>query len=264
MAKNGKSNGLDGLSRLNGLNGLVRMRIRGYIFSILVLLGLWALGSSLSSSPALPSPLTVVISFISDLPILIPHILVSAYRVIYSILLALSLAIPLGLVSYKEKIDSIIAPFVYLLYPIPHIVLLPIIILLFGIGDASKIFLISMIVFFQILVTARDAARNVSDYYILSLKSLGASEFDVYRHVIFPATLPKILTAMRISIGTAIAVLFFAESFATSSGLGFFILDSWSRADYNGLYSGIISMALLGFSLYLFVEFLEKRFCRWV
>ncbi|RLI83602.1 ABC transporter permease [Archaeoglobales archaeon] len=261
---NGGLSGLSGLGRLNGLNGLNGLKIRGCIFAIVVILVLWAVGASLSSSPALPSPLIVVISFISDLPELIPHMLVSAYRVIYSILLALSFAIPIGLISYKEKIDSIVSPFIYLLYPIPHIVLLPIIILLFGIGDASKIFLISMIVFFQILVTARDAARNVSDYYILSLKSLGASELDVYRHVIFPATLPKILTAMRISIGTAIAVLFFAESFATSSGLGYFILDSWSRADYNSLYSGIISMALLGFSLYLFVEFLEKKFCKWV
>jgi NitT/TauT family transport system permease protein len=121
-----------------------------------------------------------------------------------------------------------------------------------------------MILFFQILVTARDAARNVSDYYILSLRSLGAGEWDVYRHVIFPASLPKILTAMRISIGTAIAVLFFAESFATNQGLGYFILDSWSRADYNSLYSGIITMALLGFSLYLVVEILERKFCRWV
>ncbi|MBO8182399.1 MAG: ABC transporter permease [Archaeoglobus sp.] len=239
-------------------------KVKGYILAIIAILILWWVGASLYSSPALPSPLVVVASFFSDLPLLAPHMLVSACRVIYSILLALSFAIPIGLISYKERVDSLVAPFIYLLYPIPHIVLLPMIILLFGIGDASKIFLISMIVFFQILVTARDAARNVSDYYILSLKSLGANEFDVFKHVIFPATLPKILTAMRISIGTAIAVLFFAESFATSSGLGYFILDSWSRADYNSLYAGIISMALLGFLLYLFVEFLEKRFCRWV
>ncbi len=239
-------------------------RIKGYLFAVLTIIAIWWVGASLYSSPALPSPLVVVESFFSNLPLLAPHMLVSAYRVIYSIVLALSFAIPIGLISYKEKVDSIVAPYIYLLYPIPHIVLLPIIILLLGIGDASKIFLISMIVFFQILVTARDAARNVSDYYILSLKSLGANELDIFRHVIFPATLPKILTAMRISIGTAIAVLFFAESFATSSGLGYFILDSWSRADYSSLYAGIISMALLGFILYLFVEFLEKKFCKWV
>jgi NitT/TauT family transport system permease protein len=242
----------------------LQMRFKGYFLAILTILLLWWIGASFYSSPALPSPLIVVLSFISDLPILVPHILVSGYRVTYSILLALSLAVPIGLISYKERIDSLVSPFIYLLYPIPHIVLLPIIILLFGIGDASKIFLISMIVFFQILVTTRDAARNVSDYYILSLRSLGANELDVFRHVIFPATLPKILTAMRISIGTAIAVLFFAESFATSNGLGYFILDSWSRADYKSLYAGIISMALLGFSLYLLIEYLEKRFCRWV
>jgi NitT/TauT family transport system permease protein len=242
----------------------LQTRFKGCFLAILTILVLWWLGASLYNSPALPPPFVVVLSFISDLPILLPHILVSACRVVYSILLALSLAVPIGLVSYKERIDSVVSPFIYLLYPIPHIVLLPIIILLLGIGDASKIFLISMIVFFQILVTTRDAARNVSDYYILSLRSMGANEFDVFRHVIFPASLPKILTAMRISIGTAIAVLFFAESFATSSGLGYFILDSWSRADYRSLYAGIISMALLGFSLYLLVEYLEKRFCRWI
>jgi len=247
-----------------GDENFIRKRFKGCLLATLTILILWWFGASVYASPALPSPLVVVYSFISDLSKLLPHILVSAYRVVYSILLALSFAIPIGLISYKERIDSVVAPFIYLLYPIPHIVLLPIIILLFGIGDASKIFLISMIVFFQILVTTRDAARNVSDYYILSLKSLGANEFDVFRHVIFPASLPKILTAMRISIGTAIAVLFFAESFATSTGLGYFILDSWSRADYKSLYAGIISMALLGFTLYLLVEYLEKRFCRWV
>ena len=240
------------------------IRVKGISFAILTILLIWWAGSVIYTSAALPSPLVVVLAFISNLPKLLPHAAVSAYRVVYSILLALSFAIPIGLMSYKEKIDSLASPFIYLLYPIPHIVLLPIIILLFGIGDISKIFLIAMIVFFQILVTTRDAARNVSDYYVLSLKSLGASEFDVLKHVIFPATLPKILTAMRISIGTAIAVLFFAESFATSSGLGYFILDSWSRADYRSLYAGIISMALLGFSLYLFVEYLERRFCKWV
>jgi NitT/TauT family transport system permease protein len=239
-------------------------RVKAYFIAFFILILIWFVASSLFTSPALPSPQIVLKSFIYSIPDILPHLAVSAYRVLYSIIIALATAIPLGLISYRDRIDSIISPFIYLLYPIPHIVLLPLIILLLGIGDASRIFLISMILFFQILVTARDAARNVSDYYILSLRSLGAGEWDVYRHVIFPASLPKILTAMRISIGTAIAVLFFAESFATNQGLGYFILDSWSRADYNSLYSGIITMALLGFSLYLVVEILERKFCRWV
>jgi|Deesub1362A_J573_1020465.scaffolds.fasta_scaffold00430_14 NitT/TauT family transport system permease protein len=255
---------MSGNKKNNRAKRMKNERIKGYLMASTILLALWGLTSIVANSPALPSPVIVIISFISTLPDLAPHFLTSAFRVIYSIIFALSIAVPIGMLSYQDRIDRIVAPFIYLLYPIPHIVLLPLIILLFGIGDASKIILISMIVFFQILVTTRDASRNVSDYYVISLRSLGASNRDIYKHVIFPASLPKILTAMRISIGTAIAVLFFAESFATTSGLGYIILDSWSRADYEGLYSGIVSMALLGFTLYLFVEFLERRLCRWV
>jgi len=179
-------------------------------------------------------------------------------------LLALSLAIPIGLSAHEKRIDSFVAPFIYLLYPIPHIVFLPLIILFFGIGDLSKIILIALIVFFQILVTTRDAARSVNEYYIYSLLSLGATKKDIYKHVVFPFVLPKILTALRIGVGTAIAVLFFAESFATNEGLGHLIVDSWDRADYPSLYAGIVSMALLGFILYSILEFVEKRVCRWM
>jgi len=192
------------------------------------------------------------------------HLLISALRVIYGIALAGSLAVPLGLLSYNNRFDRIIAPIVYLLYPIPHIVLLPLIILLFGIGDLSKIILIAIIVFFQILVTTRDEARNLSSNYIFSILSLGATPIDIYRHVILPACLPAILTAMRISVGTAIAVLFFVESFATQRGLGYLIMYSWSMMDYPALYASIVAMALLGFFLYLILECVERKLCAWV
>ena len=236
-----------------------------YLIAALVLIIVWGVVSYIINSPAIPNPYIVCLSFIYQLKHgLLQNFLISAYRVVYSILLALSLAIPIGLATHESKIDGLVAPFIYLLYPIPHIVFLPLIILFFGIGDLSKIILIALIVFFQILVTTRDAARNVNEYYIYSLLSLGATKKDVYRHVIFPSVLPKILTAMRIGVGTAIAVLFFAESFATNKGLGYLIMDSWSRADYPSLYAGIVSMALLGFILYLVLELVEKRVCRWM
>jgi NitT/TauT family transport system permease protein len=236
-----------------------------YLIAIILIVIFWYILSVVVNSPALPPPNTVLLSLISQARTgLLEHFLISTYRVIYAISLALSLAVPAGLLSHERAIDRFVAPFLYLLYPIPHIVLLPLIILLFGIGDLSKIVLIALIIFFQILVTTRDAARNVSDYYVYSLLSLGANKRDVYRHVIFPACLPKVLTAMRISIGTAIAILFFAESFATTKGLGFIIMDAWSRADYSGLYAGIVSMALLGFILYIILERIEARVCRWV
>ncbi|MCW3132793.1 MAG: ABC transporter permease [Methanophagales archaeon] len=240
---------------------------RGWSYLIigLLLVAIWHLFAVLLNSIALPTPLAVFCAFISGIKDeLLAHLLISAIRVGCGILLALSLAVPLGLVSYKNRADKIVAPLIYLLYPIPHIVLLPLVILLFGIGNFSKIILIAIIVFFQILVTTRDAARNLSMNYIYSLLSLGASEKDIYKHVILPASLPKILTAMRISIGTAIAVLFFVESFATTKGLGYLIMDAWSRMDYPDLYAAIVTMALLGFCLYMMLEKVEHKVCAWV
>jgi len=240
-------------------------RIWSYLIAGILLILLWQVIAALLNSIALPMPLDVFSAFIAGLSgNLLSHVLVSTVRVCYGIALALSLAIPIGLVSYKDAMDKFITPFIYLLYPIPHIVLLPLIILLFGIGDLSKVILIALIVFFQILVTTRDAARNISTNYIYSLLSLGATGKDVYKHVVFPACLPKILTSLRISVGTAIAVLFFVESFATRKGLGYLIMDSWSRMDYPDLYAAIVSMALLGLSLYLVLERVEKKLCAWV
>ncbi len=236
----------------------------GYIISLTILITAWKFASIIIFNPALPPPELVALAMIKNSSILLKHTVVSLMRVLYSMALALSLAFPLGILSREGWFDRIFAPFIYLLYPIPHIVLLPLYILLFGIGDLSKVALIATILFFQMVVTTRDAVKAISEFYVYSILSLGASKFDIYRHVIVPAVMPKILTALRISVGTAIAVLFFAESFATRIGLGYLIMDAWSRADYEMLYAGISAMALLGLSLYLIIDMVEKRVCRWL
>ncbi|MEE4165679.1 MAG: ABC transporter permease [Desulfocapsaceae bacterium] len=241
-------------------------RKRDIIIAALVLLGLWEALSLLLNSMALPEPWVVLADVVAKTAdgSLLDDLLVSCIRALLGIFLALITAVPLGLViGAEEPLRRRLSPFIYLLYPIPHVVLLPLIIILFGIGNFSKIFLIALIVFFQILVTTRDAARNIHQNYYYSMQTLGASRLQVYIHVILPACLPKILTAMRISIGTAVAILFFVESFATTRGLGYIIMDSWGRADYTALYSGIFAMALLGFGLYLILDRLERSVCRW-
>lgn len=235
---------------------------KGYLITILALLSLWHAASLILKNPALPSPIDVLPLMLSAE--LLKHAAISLLRVAYSLALALSIAIPAGIFSREKFVDAVVSPVIYLLYPIPHIVLLPIYIIFFGIGDLSRVLLIATILFFQIAVTTRDAAKQVSDYYVYSILSLGASKLDVYRHVVVPACLPKIITAMRISVGTAIAVLFFAESFATTSGLGYLILDSWSRADYEEMFAAITAMASLGFALYAVLELIERRVCRWM
>jgi ABC-type nitrate/sulfonate/bicarbonate transport system permease component len=236
-----------------------------YLITALAIYGIWHVLSVLLDSIALPTPWTVLFALLAGLQDdLLTHLLISTVRIVCGITLAFSIAVPVGLVSYEKSVDKLVAPLIYMLYPIPHIVLLPVIILLFGIGDLSKIIMIELIVFFQILVTTRDASRSISRNYLYPMLSLGASKRAIYKHVIVPVCIPKILTAMRISVGTSIAVLFFVESFATTRGLGYLIMDAWSRANYPDLYAAIVTMALLGFTIYVVLDRVERQVCRWV
>ena len=192
------------------------------------------------------------------------HFLVSTYRVVVSMVIACALAVPLGLwMGRSERLDRWLAPIVYLLYPVPKVAFLPIILLFLGVYDAPKIFLIAIVVFFQILVTTRDAARQVSPQSVYSMISLGASDSQIYQYAILPACLPKIFTSLRIGLGTAVAVLFLTETFATSLGLGYFLVDSWSRLAYVDLFAGVVALGVLGFLLYLLVEWLERELTPW-
>jgi NitT/TauT family transport system permease protein len=236
-----------------------------YLLALAFLLLLWQGASLALRTQALPGPASVIMSFVKEMGgALANHFFISTYRVLASLALALVAAVPVGIAMGRiKRADALASPLVYLTYPIPKIAFLPLVLLLFGIGDGSKIFLIAFILFFQILVTTRDAAREIPREHILSMRSLGANRMHKAVHLVLPAVLPSILTSLRIGIGTAIAVLFFVESFATNHGLGFFILDAWSRLDYESMYAGIVGMGLLGVVLYEGVEVLDRTLCRW-
>lgn len=247
-------------------SGGFRGQFFGYSGAVLFLLALWQYAAWSINTPMLPTPQAAIRATTRLLleANLGRHLWISTYRVVLSTLLSFLLGLPLGLImGYERQIDRFLAPLVYITYPIPKIVFLPLILLFLGLGDRSKIFLITFIVFFQILVTTRDAVRKVPAETVSSLRSLGGNRAQVYRYVLLPASLPDVLTSLRLSMGTAIAVLFFAESFATTEGLGYFIMDSWSRAAPDEMFAGIIMMALLGVSLFIVIDLLETILCRW-
>ncbi len=229
-----------------------------------MLLLAWAALAAAVDSPALPGPVIAIQTFVAQWPEIWPEIVVSFWRVMAAMAIGTALAVPLGLwLGRSPRADAVAAPMIYLLYPIPKVVFLPVLLVLLGLGHAPKIALIALIVFFQILVTARDAAKAVPEPSVLSVRSLGASRFDVYRHVVVPAALPDIFTALRIGTGTAIAVLFLAESIAGSSGIGWYIVDAWGSIDYPAMFAGIIGMALLGVVLYEALDAVEGWTTRW-
>lgn len=240
-------------------------RVLGYLAGSVVLIAGWALLALAVDSPALPGPAAALTEFAGSFGTdIAANLLVSAWRVVAAMVLGTLAGVPLGLLFGRSpRIDAVAAPLVFLTYPIPKVVFLPVLLVLLGLGDLSKIALITIIVFFQILVTARDAARSIPAASVLSVRSLGASRLQVIRHVVLPASLPEIFTALRIGTGTAVAVLFLAESIAGTNGLGYYIVDSWARIDYNAMFAGIIGMALLGVALYEALELAEAQACRW-
>lgn len=236
-----------------------------YAASAVLLFIMWHLLAVIVDRNVLPTPLEAFQQFFYYLDKgLVQDFLISTYRVVISLWFAFILAVPIGfLMGRNVKVDHMLAPMVYMIYPIPKSVFLPILVVFFGLGDLPKILLITMIVFFQILVTTRDAAKGVPYEMVLSMKSLNATEWQIYRHVIWPYCLPKILTSLRISLGTAVAVLFLAETFASITGLGYFIMDSMGRQAYSRMFAGILGMGILGLIMYIFVDWLELRYCKW-
>ena len=162
--------------------------------------------TSSNPDPVLPHPWQVFRVFAVAVPQnLGGHFLTSAWRVIVSILIAIAAAVPVGLaLGLSPSVDRLAAPVIYLLYPIPKIVFLPVILPLLGIGNLSKVFIIAQILFFQMLVVVRDEAANLRPELIASVRSLGAGRRAIFRYVYLPACLPAVLTSLRVSIGTAI------------------------------------------------------------
>ncbi len=243
------------------------MSRRAVLLAIAILLLLWQAAALLISQAILPGPLAVAAVVPREVSRgLAWHTAVSAYRVLAGIALATLTAAPLGLVAgQSRRLDAILSPAVYLTYPVPKIVFLPLAMLFLGIGDLPKIFLIWLILFFQVLVVVRDASQGVRPETVYSVRSLGARRRHLLRYVYLPACLPAILTALRVSTGTAIAVLFFAESFATQAGLGYYIIvETWGRMAYPEMYAGVIAMSVLGMALYVALDQLEQRLCAWV
>lgn len=231
-----------------------------------LLLG-WQLLSWLLRVEVLPGPAAVLQAFVAAAPRgLARHFLVSGWRVGISILLSMLTAVPAGLVMGQSRLlDRLFSPIVYIVYPIPKIVFLPVVLLLLGIGNTSKVFIIWLILFFQIVVVVRDQASALRPELIYSVRSLGAGRRALFRFVYLPATVPAALTALRVSIGIAIAVLLFTESFATTSGLGYYIMtDTWGRLAYPEMYAGVLAMSLLGLLFYFLVDWLERRLAPWM
>jgi NitT/TauT family transport system permease protein len=242
------------------------MKRRDVILSALALLVIWQIVAMVVNLPILPGPYKVFSVFVQELQNGLPnHFVFSLWRVFAGMALSVLVAVPVGLaIGGSKNLNRIFSPLIYLLYPIPKVVFVPVVILFLGIGDTAKIAIMFLILFFQIVVLVRDQAAGLPPQLIQSLHSLGAGRRALFRFVYLPASLPAILTALRQSIGTAVAVLYITELSATKYGLGYYIYYNGSTLlDYPAMYAGVMAMSLLGLGMYFTVDWLERKWCEW-
>lgn len=237
------------------------------IYGIIIILLVWYIMHLLIEVSIIPNPIRVIkASYLLLINgTLVVHILISLYRIVIAILISIMIGVPIGLITgLYNKVDTLISPISYIMYPIPKIAFLPVFMVILGLGDLSKIGIITTIIFFQTLITTRDGVKEIPKDLFYSSKTLGLNKTQIFIHLIFPAVLPKILSSLRISLGISLSVLFYSENFATTYGIGYFIMNSWIMADYVQMFAGIMSLSMLGIMLFKLIDLIEKKYCKWL
>ncbi len=246
------------------MNKLVQ-RLWTFFLGYLSIHLIWTVAYLLTDTTVIPNPLAVYRDFAETFSssILI-HILYSLRRIGAGLGLSLVIGIPVGiLMAGSKRMNKLLYPLVYFSYPIPKTALLPVAMLLWGMRDGSKIVIIFLIIVFQVIVAVRDSVMSIDPKMYQVIKSTGAGRGQIIRHVTLPAVLPQLLTSVRVSLGSAVSVLFFVEGYGTKYGMGYYILDSWSRINYIDMYRGIIVIAVVGFALFEGIDLLDGKLCRW-
>lgn len=268
------ANSLQAVRLLAWRNALARFgdsrlsRTLQYVVLPLSLLALWEFLCRTSLVPAvsLPSPI-VVASTLWQLVReghLSVHIYVSLVRVMqgFSVaaLLGLILGVAVGISTTVARITDLI---VQLFRPIPPIAWIPLAILWFGIGEASKVYIIFLGAFFPIVINVIDGIRQTDNRFVELANVLEVSRWKFIRRIVLPGALPSIMTGMRVGIGQAWACVVAAELIAAEQGVGYIIVDGRELCQPDVVIAGMISIGVIGKLMDVALKFLEVRLVPW-
>jgi NitT/TauT family transport system permease protein len=209
-------------------------------------------------------------------PVFGGHLWASVRRLALGLGLGVVVAFPLGLAMGRwARLDAVLAPVMFLTYPVPKVLFLPALIVVFGLGEMPKTILVALVTGYQILVVTRDSVKGMDPRWEDSFATLWpasrgrgpggriARSLSLARHVTVPLALPPAMSALRLASGTAVSVLFIAESFATDRGLGLMIVDAWGAMNLPRMWAGILAMGILGALLFEAAYLSERLLCPW-
>jgi len=235
---------------------------------LLVWYGLTALG--LVTPFILPSPGELGREFLALLSQgyaqkpLSEHVLASLFRTFTGLGLGLAVGIPLGLVMGANRtLFAILSPIFAFMRPIPPIAFIPLMILYFGIGEFSKVLLIFMAALWYVVLSASAGVRTVPRDLVRAAQNLGLTQGQIFRHVIFWAALPHIMTGVKTATAISWAIVVAAELIAAQAGLGFLVMDATTFFRVPDVYIGILIIGLIGLTLEMIARGLERSLLHW-
>ena len=241
--------------------------------SIVIFFALWAAFSFANArylkffNPVLmPSPLDVLHTGVElvESGELQRDILASLSRVLQGFGIAAFVGVALGMaVGRSRLLENLVDPMLELLRPIPPLAFLPMMVLWFGIGEASKISFIAYAAFFPIFTTTLEGIKYVDPLLLRAAESLGASRRDLFRYVVLPAATPSIITGLRLGFGLSFFVIVAAEFIAADAGLGYLINDARTFFLVSQMLLGAAVIGLIGFAFNRLLRLLEARLLRW-
>jgi ABC-type nitrate/sulfonate/bicarbonate transport system permease component len=189
---------------------------------------------------------------------------ITLVRFFGGILLGAVPGILLGLaIGWSERIARIVDPFIAAIHPVPKIVLFPLIIVIFGMSEFSKLIAVGLTVFFPMLINSAAGVRQISPLYFEVVRSYGGRRIDILRHVVLPGSLPLILTGIRIAANLGLLVTVAIEFTVASGGIGSIIWLSWQTLRIEDLYDGVVLLSVLGFTMSSLLHYLLRILVPW-
>jgi ABC-type nitrate/sulfonate/bicarbonate transport system permease component len=245
-----------------------RQRYLLAIISIVGTLCLWELATAMGwiDEVLLPSPAEVIKTLIASVAdgSLLKNVVASLVRVLEGFLLAMIVAVPMGIaMGISRTVFGLFDPLLELLRPIPPIAVIPLTILWFGIGELSKALLIAYGAFFPILVNTMAGFREVERVHVHAAQALGATRYHIFRDVVLRSALPFVIVGARLGMGMAFIVLVAAELIASNAGLGFMINDARYNFRTDQMFVGMACIGTLGFALNMLLLKIEGRLLKW-
>ena len=238
------------------------------VISPLALLTLWELCARFDviDTRFFPAPSSVLSTAVEMLQSgeLVTHTAVSMQRLAYGTILGGVPALVLGIVmGLNRTIRALFDPLIAATYPVPKSAILPLALLVFGLGEASKVFMVAIGVFFPVVINATTGVLEINKIYLDVGRNYQANRWNTFWTIALPGALPVIMTGFKLGIGIGLVLIAVAEMVAAKSGLGYLIWSAWSTFAVEQMYVGLFVIALIGFLITLVLNELERVIIPW-